>query len=216
MINNFPNLKSVFPEPPILSYCRNQNLHNLLVRSSFNRPPPCHTASNSSSCQKSRCKLCPSMSNSNSILSRQSEKNMLYIRRAMHYHKHYLYNVIYRCLRSVWRIATVLLIPLFITSKGYFCFSIMSFNSSKFLFLACLFSTIVQMRLAKQNGILTLQCFRCADEDGKYLLVSVALVYRSIQILLSSLRINTSRKGTISLLCCIVNCIFGCIEFKML
>ena len=36
MINNFPNLKGVFQEPPILSYRRNQNLHNLLVRSSIN------------------------------------------------------------------------------------------------------------------------------------------------------------------------------------
>ena len=65
MINNFPNLKSVFQEPPILSYRRNQNLCNLLVRSSFNRPPPCHTASNSFPCQNSRRKLCLSMSNSN-------------------------------------------------------------------------------------------------------------------------------------------------------
>ena len=74
MINNFPNLKSVFPEPPILSYCCNQNVRNLPVRSSFNRPPPCHTASSSFPCQKSRCKLCRSMSNSNSILNTQSEK----------------------------------------------------------------------------------------------------------------------------------------------
>ena len=74
MINNFPNLKSVFPEPPILSYCRNQNLRNLIVSSSFNRLPPCCTASNSSPCQKSRCNLCRSMSNSNSILITQSEK----------------------------------------------------------------------------------------------------------------------------------------------
>ena len=74
MINNIPNLKSVFPKPPILSYCRRQNLRNILVRSFFNRPPPCHTASNSSPCQKSRCKFCRSMSNSNSILNTQSEK----------------------------------------------------------------------------------------------------------------------------------------------
>ena len=74
MINNFPNLKSVFPEPPILSYCHNQNLHNLLVRSSINRPPPFQTASNSSPCQKSRCKLCRSMSKSNSVFNIQSGK----------------------------------------------------------------------------------------------------------------------------------------------
>ena len=74
MNNNFPNLKSVFPEPPILSYRCNQNLCNLLVHSSINRPPPCQTASNSSSCQKSRCKLCRSMSKSTSILNTQSGK----------------------------------------------------------------------------------------------------------------------------------------------
>ena len=71
-MNVFPNLKGVFPEPPILSYRRNQNLHNLIVRSSINRPPPCQTASNSSPYQKSRCKLCRSMSKSNSILNTQS------------------------------------------------------------------------------------------------------------------------------------------------
>ena len=74
MINIFPNLKNVFPEPPILSYRRSQNLGNLPVRSSFNRLSPCHTASNSSHCQKSRCKLCQSMSNNNSVLDTQSEK----------------------------------------------------------------------------------------------------------------------------------------------
>ena len=74
MINNFANLKSVFLEPLILSYCHNKNLRNLLVRSSYNRSPLCHTASNSSPCQKSTCKLCRSMSNSNSILNTQSEK----------------------------------------------------------------------------------------------------------------------------------------------
>ena len=41
MINNFPNLKSVFSEPPILSYCHNQTLHNFPVCYSINRSPPC-------------------------------------------------------------------------------------------------------------------------------------------------------------------------------
>ena len=74
MINNFPNIKSVFLKPPILSYRRSQNLHNLPADSSINRPPPCQTDSNSSSCQKSRCKLGRSMSKSNSILNTQSGK----------------------------------------------------------------------------------------------------------------------------------------------
>ena len=73
-INNFPYLKSVFLEPPILSYCRNPNLCNLVVRSSINQPPPCQTASYSFPCQMSRCKLCLSMSKSNSILNTQYGK----------------------------------------------------------------------------------------------------------------------------------------------
>ena len=74
MINNFSNLKSLFPEPPILSYRFYQKLRNLLVRSSINRPPLCQTASSSSPCQKSRCKLCRSMSKCNLILNTQSGK----------------------------------------------------------------------------------------------------------------------------------------------
>ena len=38
MVNEFPNLKCVFPEPPILSYRRHNNLRNLLVRSRFTPP----------------------------------------------------------------------------------------------------------------------------------------------------------------------------------
>ena len=76
MVNEFPNLKCVFPEPPILSYRRNHNLSNLLVRSLFlhllNRP-----TSNSSPCLSERgkgCKFCHSMSSTNFITNIQSGK----------------------------------------------------------------------------------------------------------------------------------------------
>ena len=38
MVNEFPNLKCVFHEPPILSYRRNHNLSNLLFRSRCTPP----------------------------------------------------------------------------------------------------------------------------------------------------------------------------------
>ena len=66
MVNEFPNLKCVFPKPPILSYRRNHNLRNLLVRSRFTPPSSNRPTSNSLPCLSKRgkgCKLCHSMSN---------------------------------------------------------------------------------------------------------------------------------------------------------
>ena len=77
MVNEFPNLKCVFPEPPILSYRRNHNLRNLLVRSRFTPPSSNRSTSNSSPCLSKRgkgCKLCHSMSNTNFITNIQSGK----------------------------------------------------------------------------------------------------------------------------------------------
>ena len=72
MVNEFPNLKCVFPEPPILSYRCNHNLRNLLVRSRSHFTPPSSNrpTSKSSPCLFKRgkgCKLCHSMSNTNFI-----------------------------------------------------------------------------------------------------------------------------------------------------
>ena len=75
MVSEFPNLKCVFPEPPILSYLRNHNLRNLLVCSCFTPPSSSRPASNSSPCLSKRgkgCKLCHSISNSNFIINIQS------------------------------------------------------------------------------------------------------------------------------------------------
>ena len=77
MVNEFPNLKCVFPEPPILSYHRNHNLHNLLVCSRFTPPSSNRPKSNSSLCLSKRgkgCKFCHSMSNTNFITNIQSGK----------------------------------------------------------------------------------------------------------------------------------------------
>ena len=75
MVSEFPNLKCVFPEPPILSYLRNHNLRNLLVRSCFTPPSSNRPTSNSSPCLSKRgkdCKLCYSISNTNFITNIQS------------------------------------------------------------------------------------------------------------------------------------------------
>ena len=77
MINEFPNLKCVFPEPPILSYRHNHNLRKLLVRSRFTPPSSNRPTSNSSPClskQGKGCKLRHSMSNTNSITNIQCSK----------------------------------------------------------------------------------------------------------------------------------------------
>ena len=77
MVNEFPNLKCVFPEPPILSYRRNHNLRNLLVRSRFTPPSSNRHTSNSSPCLSKLgkgWKLCHSMNNTNFITNIQSGK----------------------------------------------------------------------------------------------------------------------------------------------
>ena len=74
-VNEFPNLKYVFPEPPILLYRRNHNLHNLLVRSRFTPPSSSRPTSSSSPCLSKwgkGFKLCHSMSNTNFITNIQS------------------------------------------------------------------------------------------------------------------------------------------------
>ena len=70
MVNDYPELKCVFPAPPILAYRRKKNLGNLLVHTSLTKPTPntsSHLSGYSSPCKSNRrCKLCPSMRNTNS------------------------------------------------------------------------------------------------------------------------------------------------------
>ena len=42
MITDHPALKEVFPQPPLLSYCKNKNLRHILVRSSIAFEPRSH------------------------------------------------------------------------------------------------------------------------------------------------------------------------------
>ena len=77
MITDYPKLKCVFPAPTILGYRRNRNLGNLLVHTSLTKPTPStsHPSGYSSPCKSNQhCKLCPSMSNTNSVTNHLTNK----------------------------------------------------------------------------------------------------------------------------------------------
>ena len=77
MINDYPELKCVFPAPPILACRRNRNLGNLLVHTSLTKrtPNPSHPSGYRSPCKSNRhCKLCPSVSNTNSVTNHLTNK----------------------------------------------------------------------------------------------------------------------------------------------
>ena len=77
MINDYPKLKCVFSAPPILAYRRNRNLGNLLVHTSLTKPTPntLPPSGYSRPCKSDRhCKLCPSMSNTNSVTNHLTNK----------------------------------------------------------------------------------------------------------------------------------------------
>ena len=66
-----------FPAPPTLAYRHNRNLGNLLVHTSLPKPTPntLHPSGCSCPCKSNRhCKLCPSMSNTNSITNHLTNK----------------------------------------------------------------------------------------------------------------------------------------------
>ena len=79
MINEYPHLKCIFSEPPILSFRRNKNLWNWLVHSCLIKPTPkTHFISgHSTPCSSKRgkgCKLSPAMSNASSITNKLTNK----------------------------------------------------------------------------------------------------------------------------------------------
>ena len=77
MINDYPELKCIFPASPISAYRRNRNLGNLLVHTSLTKPTPntLHPSGYSRPCKSNRhCKLCPSMSNTNSVTNHLANK----------------------------------------------------------------------------------------------------------------------------------------------
>ena len=72
MIEQFPNLKCIFPEAPILSFRRNKNLRNQLVHTSLTvgTQKTSEQSGYSTPCLSKRgkgCRLCPFMSNTNVI-----------------------------------------------------------------------------------------------------------------------------------------------------
>ena len=80
MIEQFPNLKCIFSETPILSFRRNKNHRNQLVHTSLTTDTEkCFEQSGySTPCLSKRgkgCKLCPFMSNSNTITNKLSHKS---------------------------------------------------------------------------------------------------------------------------------------------
>ena len=75
MINEYPHLKCILSESPILSFRRNKSLRNWLVHSCLTKPTPnTHfTPGHSTPCSSKRrkgCKLCPAMSNTSSMTSK--------------------------------------------------------------------------------------------------------------------------------------------------
>ena len=74
-MKEYSHLKCIFSEPPILSFRRNKNLRNWLVYSCLTKTTPnTHfTPGHSTPCSSKRdkgCKLCPAMSNTNSITNK--------------------------------------------------------------------------------------------------------------------------------------------------
>ena len=73
MVKKFPELKCIFPQPPVVAFHHNRNLKNLLIRSSFTKKfgkphqpsTPCHSK---------QCKLCPTMSHSDTSTNSISGK----------------------------------------------------------------------------------------------------------------------------------------------
>ena len=80
MIEQFPNLKCIFPEAPILSFRRNKNLRNQLVHTSLTigTQKTSEQSGYSTPCLSKRgkgCKLCSFMSNTNVITNKLSHKS---------------------------------------------------------------------------------------------------------------------------------------------
>ena len=80
MIEQFPNLKCIFPEAPILAFRRNKNLQNQLVHISVTTGTEKRSEQSgySTPCLSKRgkgCKLSPFMSNTNIITNKPSQKS---------------------------------------------------------------------------------------------------------------------------------------------
>ena len=95
---------------------------------------------------------------------------------------------------------------LYVKATGYFCYFnniLSSDNHFSFVFSS---SSIIQMRLAKQNRIFQRQLTGWFDVKGTYLFESVGLLFISIQIFVPVLFIMIFKNGKLVMLLSIVNC----------
>ena len=97
----------------------------------------------------------------------------------------------------------------------FFCYFNDVFSSDNRFSFVFSSSTIVQMRVAKQNGILPRQLHGWFDVKGTYLFESVDLLYRSIQIFVPVLSIIISKNGKFVVLVPIAHCKLGFTWFKI-
>ena len=83
MINEYPYIKCIFSEPPILSFRRNKNLRNWLVHSCLTKPTPnTHFTPGHTPCSSKRgkgCKLYSGISNTNSVTNKLTNKSFLHL-----------------------------------------------------------------------------------------------------------------------------------------
>ena len=70
MITDHPDLKEVFPQPPLLSHRKNKNLRNISVRSSVASEPRSDDCFQiTEPCNHPSCLTCHSMSNANHVIN---------------------------------------------------------------------------------------------------------------------------------------------------
>ena len=71
MLSEYPKIKSVCPAPPLLSFRRNKNLKDILVRSSFTQPSNKPSTALGKPNHRSSL-ICPAMSKSDKIINKKS------------------------------------------------------------------------------------------------------------------------------------------------
>ena len=149
------------------------------------------------------------------LYNREYVKIIRFLSREERYHSSVLYSLgLLSLFSGVGKAFSVLF---YIKAMEYFCcFNefLLGLKTNRVRF-AFSFSTIVQIRLAKKNGMLQEQLRDRFDVKGAYLFESVSLLYMSIQILIPFLVIITSKKDKSVVLLSILNCKFGVTWFKI-
>ena len=76
ILSEYARIKSVFPAPPLLSFRRNKNLKDILVRSSFTQPSNKPSTALGKPNHRSSL-ICPAMSTSDKIINKKSGRTCL-------------------------------------------------------------------------------------------------------------------------------------------